>query len=191
MPAAAGVHLFMKEMAKACYISPESCLEKLRDRVMKAVDSRTLIIVDEMHQAWTSYQRGSAVKVCELLREIYDRTHCGLVICGTNVLRDELHTGTKASVLEQLRRRGTIKVQLPARPPKSDLDKIAKRFGLPPAEGEAAEVVKDMIHQSGLGMYVKFLQSAHLMASRAQKPISWDHYIQAADIIAKLSRKED
>jgi DNA transposition AAA+ family ATPase len=193
MPASAGVQLFMKELAKACFVSTESCFEKLRDRVLNAIDERTLLIIDELHQAFTSYQHGSAIKVFEVIREIYDRTHCGMVLVGTNVLRTELTTGKLAPILEQLRRRGTIKVQLPATPPKADLDKIAKKFGLPPADGIAAEVVKDMIHTSGLGMYIKFLQSASMMAGRDGKKATWDHFVQANDIIAKLSRssKED
>lgn len=190
MPASAGVQLFMKELAKACYVSPDSCFDKLRERVLNAIDDKTLVIVDELHQAFTSYQHGSAIKVMEVIREIYDRTRCGMVLVGTNVLRDELHQGKLAAILEQLRRRGTIKIQLPAHPPKADLDKIARKFNLLPAEGEAAEVVKDMIHTSGLGMYIKFLQSACMMAAREKKKVSWDHFIQANDIIAKLSRQQ-
>jgi DNA transposition AAA+ family ATPase len=191
MPASAGVQLFMKELAKACYVSPESCFEKLRERVLHSIDDKTLIIVDELHQAFTSYQACSAIKVMEVIREIYDRTHCGMVLVGTNVLRDNLQTGRMASILEQLRRRGTIKVQLPNRPPKVDLDRIAKRFGLPPADGIAAEVVKDMIHTSGLGMYIKFLSSAGMLANREGRKLTWDHFVQAHDIIARLSQKRE
>lgn len=189
MPASAGVQLFMKEMARACFVSTHSSFESLRERVLNAIDDKTLVIIDELHQAFTSYQHGSAIKVAEVLREIYDRTHCGLVLCGTNVLRDELHTGTLAPILEQLRRRGTIKIQLPATPPKSDLDRIAKRFGLPPAEGLALDVVKTMLQSSGLGMYIKFLQAGCAMAAKEGRKASWDHFVQAHDIIAKLSRQ--
>lgn len=191
LPASAGVQLFMRELARSCYVSPDSCFEKLRERVLKSIDDKTLVIVDELHQAFTSYQHGSAVKVFEVIREIYDRTHCGMVLVGTNVLRDEIHSGKLAAILEQLRRRGIIKVQLPAHPPRGDLDKIARKFGLPAAEGLAAEIVKDMIHTSGLGMYIKFLQSAAMMAGREKKKTTWDHFIQAHDIIAKLSRKAE
>jgi DNA transposition AAA+ family ATPase len=188
MPASAGVQLFMKELAKACFVSPDSCFEQLRSRVLNAIDDKTLVVIDELHQAFTSYQHGSAIKVAEVIREIYDRTHCGMVLCGTNVLRDELHSGKLSIILEQLRRRGTIKAQLPSHPPRADLDKIARRFGLPPADGIAAEVVKDMIHSSGLGMYIKFLQSAAHMASRENKRVTWDHFVAAHDIIARLSK---
>jgi len=190
MPASAGVQLFMRELARACFVSPDSCFEKLRDRVLNAIDDKTLIIIDEWDEAFISYQHGSAIKVMEVIREIYDRTRCGVVLVSSNLGRDEMENGRYAELLKRFNRRGTIKVQLPAHPPQADLDKISKKFGLPPADGIAADVVKDMIHTSGLGMYIKFLQSACVMAAKEKKPVSWDHFVQAHDIIAKLSRQK-
>jgi hypothetical protein len=191
MPASAGVQLFLREMARACFVSAHRSFEGMRESVLNAIDDKTLIIIDEAHQCFLSYQKGSQIKVLELVREIYDRTHCGLVLCGTNVLRREIQEGKLAQMLEQLRRRGTIKIQLPARPPKADLDRIAKKFNLAPAEDLALEIIKEMLHTSGLGMVVKYLQNAARMASREGKKLSWDHFIQAHDIIQKLSIKAE
>jgi hypothetical protein len=191
MPASAGVQLFMREFAKACFVSSHRSFEGMRESVLNAIDDKTLVIVDEAHQCFLSYQKGSQIKVLELIREIYDRTHCGLVLCGTNVFRREIQEGKLAQMLEQLRRRGTIKIQLPARPPKADLDRIAKKFGLSPAEDLALEVIKEMLHTSGLGMVVKYLQNASRMAARENKKLSWDHFVQAHDIIQKLSIKAE
>jgi DNA transposition AAA+ family ATPase len=191
MPASAGVQLMMKELARVCYVSPESCFEKLRERVINAIDDKTLLIVDEVHQVFTSYLLSSAIKSLEVLREIYDRTGCGLVLCSTNVGRDEFEGGKLSKMLEQLRRRGTIKIQLSSRPPKGDLDRISKAFGLPPADGEALEVVKSMIHTSGLGMYIKFLHNAAQLAQHEDRKLSWDHFVKAHDIIARLSNRKE
>ncbi len=187
MPASAGVQLFMKEVAKACYVSHYATFEGMRERVFNAIDDKTLIIFDELHQAFLSYQQGSTIKVFEVIREIYDRTQCGMVLCGTHTLKREFNEGKLAPVLEQLRRRGTIEVDLKSRIPKEDLDKIARKFGLPPAEGVAMEIIKDMIHRSGLGMYIKFIQSAAVFAGRQGKKLSWDHFCQAHDMMARLS----
>lgn len=187
MPASAGVQLFMKECAQSCFVSDRSCFEFMRERVLNAIDDKTLLIFDEAHQPLLSYKASSAIKVYEVAREIYDRTHCGMVFCATKALREEILNGKLALMLEQFRRRGIVKVTLPNKPPKSDLDKIAKKFGLPPAEESAAEVVQDMIHTSGLGMYVKFLQAGATMAKKQNKGMTWDHFVQAYDIISKLS----
>lgn len=191
MPASAGVQMFMKEVAKACFVSQNSCFEKLRDRVLDAIDDKTLLIFDEMHQPFLSYQHGSTVKVFEVIREIYDRKKCGIVLVGTNTLKKEFYTGSLAPVFEQLRRRGTIEVDLKSRIPKEDLDKIARKFALPPADGIALEVIRDMINRSGLGMYIKFLQSASVMANRQKRKLCWDHFVQAHDIMEKLSARGD
>jgi DNA transposition AAA+ family ATPase len=192
-PSGSTFSYFVTHIARGCGISTssQSAFEQ-RGKIIQILSAgQRLLIIDELHQAFTSYQHGSAVKVFEVIREIYDRTHCGLVLVGTNVLRDELSIGRLAPILEQLRRRGTIKVQLPSRPPKVDLDRIAKRFNLPPAEGLAADVVKDMILTSGLGMYIKFLQSATMLAAKDRKKPTWDHFVQAHDIIASLSQKRE
>lgn len=188
MPASAGVQLFMKECARACFVSPNTSFEGMRERVLNAIDDKTLMIFDEAHQPLLSYQHSSAIKVYEVAREIYDRTRCGMVFAATKALREEIMNGKLALMLEQFRRRGIIKVNLPPKPPKADLDRIARKFGLAPAEDSSAEVVAEMIHTSGLGMYIKFLQSAATMARKQNKTVTWDHFVQAHDIMAKLSK---
>jgi DNA transposition AAA+ family ATPase len=190
LPASAGVQLVAKVVAKACYVSPNTNFENLRESILDAVDGHTLVLIDEAHQSFLSYQKSSQIKVLEFLREIHDRTKCGMVFCGTKVLREELHTGKLALMLRQLERRGIIQVNLPDTPPKRDLDAIAKAFGLEPATENALEVVKDMIHRYGLGKYVKFLQAATRMAAKQQKKLTWDHFVTAHDIIARLSKGE-
>jgi DNA transposition AAA+ family ATPase len=187
LPASAGVQLVAREFAKVCFVSANSCFELLRERILKSIDHRNLIIVDEVHQCFSSYTTTSTVKVLEFIREIHDRTKCGMVLCGTHVLRDQIERGKLSLMLEQLRRRGIIKVNLPKTPPKSDIDEIARSFGLeaPSAQSPEYNIIREMLAQSGLGMYVKFLQSAGTKAKKADVPIDWQHFIQAYDILAK------
>jgi len=189
MPASAGVQLVAREFARACFVSTHSCFEKLRDRILDAVDDKTLLIVDEVHQAFLSYQRTSQVKVLEFIREIYDRTQCGMVLCGTNVLKTEIQEGKLAIMLEQLRRRCTHPIQLPSKPPKPDIEKIAAAFKLPAPDDDCYSIIRDMIYRSGLGMYIKYLQAAARMAGKEKRKLTWDHFVQAHDLIAKLSVK--
>lgn len=190
LPACAGVQLVAKEVAKACYVSSNTCFDNLRGSILDAIDGHTLVLIDEAHQSFMSYQKSSQTKVYEFLREIQERTECGMVFCGTKVLRDELLFGKLSQMLKQFERRGIVQVMLPDTPPKRDLDAIAKAFGLEPATDNALEVVKDMIHRSGLGKYIKFLQAATRMAAKQQKKLTWDHFVTAHDIIARLSKGE-
>ncbi len=187
MPAAPGFHDALGAVARACYVTSRLSSRDIRERVFGAVTDRMLLIIDEMHQPLVSGRGQTAVQIIEWLRELYDRTNCGMVFCGTRVFRDELETGQFAKILDQFRRRGIIQLGLPDTPPAADVSKIAKAFGLPPPEGTAAEIARDMLKRSGLGQYVKFLQSASNLAAHQKKPLSWDHFTVAYDLVQQLS----
>ena len=188
LPASAGVQLVMKSIARACHVNPETSLDNIRRRVLSAIDHNMLLIIDELHQVFTSYHSSSQIKVMELLREIYDETQCGLVLCGTHVLKKEVEEGKLTLVLEQLRRRGTLRLELPDRPGKKDIQAIANRFDLPaPTEREIKDI-REMVSTSGLGMYVKFLQAGYNLAHKADQTMTWDHFIEAFIIIQRASK---
>ncbi len=191
MPASAGVQLFAKEVARACFVAPDTSFENLRDSIFKAIDNKTLVIIDEAHQAFLSYQKSSQIKVMEFIREIYDRRKCGMVLCGTQVLQEEVQSGKQARMLRQIDRRGIIRVQLPLIPPSADIEKIAAAFGLPPPTGAHAELVKDMIHSSGLGKFIKFLQAGASRAAKEKQKTTWDHVQISHDIIVRLSKPKE
>jgi DNA transposition AAA+ family ATPase len=187
MPATAGVQLMMKCLARACLVSDNSAFDSLRERVLKVIDQNTLVIVDEVHATFSCYQKRAQVTCLELLRELHDRTRCGMVLCGTNVLREEVQRGKHKEMLEQLQRRGVVQLQLPARPPKKDLDAIARAYSLPAPEDEAEALVKTIITESGLGKLLKFVQAGTRLATRRNETFAWRHVITAHDILARLS----
>lgn len=188
LPASAGVQLLAKEIARACHVSQDSCFEKIRHRVIGAIDHNMLLIIDELHQVFTSYHAASQIKVIEFLREIHDRTQCGLVLCGTHVLKREIEEGKLSLVLEQMRRRGTLRLELSSRPGKRDVTRIAAGFDLPPPGDREIVIIRDMVCTSGLGMFVKFLQAGNALADRAGQQMTWDHFVDAYSIIKRASR---
>jgi DNA transposition AAA+ family ATPase len=187
MPASPGFHDALGAVARACYVSGRLSSRDLRERVFGAVNDRMLLIIDEMHQPLISGRGNTAVQIIEWLRELYDRTNCGIVFCGTRVFRTELETGKFALILDQFRRRGIIQLSLPDVAPAADVAKIAKAFGLPPPEGGAEKIVETMLKKSGLGQFVKFLQLASNLAANQKKTLSWDHFVTAFDFVAELS----
>jgi len=188
LPASAGVQLVMKSIARACHVSADTSLDNIRRRVLSAIDHNMLLIIDELHQVFTSYNSSSQIKVMELLREIQDETECGLVLCGTHVLKKEVEEGKLTLVLEQLRRRGTLRLELPDRPGKKDIQAIANRFDLPAPTEREIKVIREMVSISGLGMYIKFLQAGNNLASKAKETMTWDHFIDAFVIIQRASK---
>lgn len=188
MPAAPSMPMVMAYLADGCHISTRITGADIRRRICAALDDKTLLILDEFHQVMIGAGDLLARKIVETIREIYDRTGCGIVMCGTRVLRDELEKGRQALVYEQFRRRGMIELVLPPSPPRSDIVKIAATFGLPEPGDAEMETIAEMLKTSGLGKYIKFLQLAHGLAIGRRQPLAWAHFVQAHRSIAALSR---
>lgn len=189
-PAAPTLCSIMDELATALYVGTHSGKQtERRRRIISAIDSNMILIVDELHQAMISTSPSTTVRIIEFLREIYDRCQCGMVFCGTEVLQSEIEQGKLQLILDQFRRRGIVKLVLPAKPPAADINKIAQAFELAPPDGLAADIIDAMVTSSGIGQYIKFLQSASNLANRQNKPLSWDHFVIAYDAIQQLSTK--
>ena len=190
MPAKAGIQLFAKEFARACYVSADSSFEGIRERVFKAVDSTNLCIFDEIQEAFIAYQTTSAIAIMEFIREIYDRRKCGMVLCMNNLGRDNIERGKLSPVLKQLSRRGVIKLQLPDCAPESDFLLIAsKAFKLPKPERDELEIVRTIRHQNGIGPYCKYLTMGARIAKNAGEDFSWDHFRLGYNTLLALSDK--
>ena len=158
----------------ACYISTRLNDAEIGARITRTISGNMLLIVDELHRPFITSTPRTALRIVEWLRELYDKTQCGMVFSSTRVGKEELENGPNAMALEQFRRRGIIQLELPATPPKSDINKFAKAFGLPPPEGAAVDIINTMLQRSGLKQYVVFLQSAGNLAANPKKnPRPW------------------
>jgi hypothetical protein len=206
LPPSAGVQLMTREIAKALHVSSATCFERLIEDVIDALDESKLLIVDELHRVFTTYQKTSVMRCLDVLRYIHDKTRCGLVLCGTNVFRDQLKQGPFFQYLKQLRRRGLNEVQLPAVPPRADLDLMADHFGLDPAahadfewqvtdsagkrhtiKYNSEEVMLGIAKSDGFGKYVIRLQDAAEMAANKKQEAGWAHFVRAHHIIEAMA----
>lgn len=190
MPACAGSQMMVREIAEACHISPKQPYDHLMKRIRRVLDHSKLLIIDEAHLIWETYQRGSAVRCLGALREIHDRTKCGMVLVGTNVLSKEMNEGVHAQTLKQFRRRDVYELQLPDEPPREDLDRIAQAYGLREAKGVAEELLLQLARVDGLGKICKLLAKAKQVASKSQEKFTWEHFIRVHDIIHRMSIKK-
>jgi DNA transposition AAA+ family ATPase len=188
LPAAAGVQMVCRAFADACGLSHKCSYEAMRERITRAIDGNTLVIVDELHQAFNTYQKHARVGVLEVIREIHDRTGCGMVLCGTNVARDEISSGQHKLLLEQLRRRGIFKLQLPQVAPWADRVAIAAAYGLPAPEDAEREVIDEIVHSSGLRAYTSFLRAGNKIAAKRKQPVAWKHVLDAYDTLKSYSK---
>jgi DNA transposition AAA+ family ATPase len=178
-----GGHLlhFLCKLAGALRISHQQRRDDLRRRIIEAFDDRMLLIVDEAHQCVPVRGRSPApLQTIEFVRELFDESKCGLVICATNVFRDAMERDAAfAGILKQTRRRRLCAVQLPDRPSREDLNTFSAAYGLPPSSGQARALETALIGEEALGMWLTLLRMAAKLATQAKQPLSWPHVLTA------------
>jgi len=155
-----------------------------------------LLIVDECHQCcWASRGRRSLLAL-DFVREIHDVRKCGVVLCGTNVFRDEIRLGKDSPMLRQLWLRNILPLQLPDVPTERQLATFAQAYGLSPAPdrsltpkvlgddgadinvtGNPADIQKGVIRDDGLGRWLAILQESADLAASQKRRITWGHVI--------------
>ena len=180
------------ELAKLYSLPPRGYSAEIKSRIFDAIDSRTLLIVDEIHQAIHGVSSSTTIGIMEFLRFVHDKCKCGMVFSGTELFRTEMYNGPLAPILDQFRRRSIISVSLPEVTPKEDLDDISRSYGLPShdTDSTASEIVNNLVRSSGIGQFIIYLQSARNLAKTQNKPISWAHFIMAYDLVQSMSKSK-
>lgn len=148
----------------------------LEDKIVGSLTRYNLLIIDEFHLALETTSERAAKEIVEFIREIYDRSGCGLVLSGTKVGLEGLEGGRNRMLFDQLRRRGVVKVVLPDVPPRRDINEIARTFELPAPQGEDLTTAKTLIQTRGLGVFLKYLQKAYAVTRKAKVELTWEAF---------------
>lgn len=159
----------------------------LEDAIFDTLKRSNLLIVDEFHKALTTTGEKMSATVLEFIRDIRDKTGCGLVLSATKVGMERFETGANKLVFEQLIGRSIIKAVLPDLPPVSDLVLIAKSFDLPEPKGDVLRFVKELVSTYGLERYFIYLQKTYSMSNESNTPISWALFKKVADGYLQLA----
>lgn len=129
-----------------------------------------------------------------------------MVICSTDIARNDFEEGPEQKLNEQLWRRGTIKLQLPDAMPVSDIREIVKAYGLVMPDGPDKEtwlkyrernrdfapvsVLEDIARNQGVLSLVMTLKDAKLLAAKAEHELRWDDVLAVQKVYAdQLERK--
>lgn len=131
IPAAPTMKLVVAAFAEAVGVTSSIREDDARLRVAKAVGRNTLLIVDELHELVMSGGKSTAMKVIEWIREIGDRAKCGILLCGTKSLKDDLINDPRLKGwLTQMVCRCQRIVTLPNRLSMNDIECAAKEYGI-------------------------------------------------------------
>lgn len=198
LEAASGLGGMVRTIADACGISDNSNTAALIDRIKRALTPNSLLIVDEVHLLKHTYRLGSFFACIEVLRRIYDKTRCGMVLSWTNL--DHLKSASQAELV-QLWRRGVHKRALPIMPTKADLAAILHHAGMKfPEKGmrvsvrkieeEPYEVLRSLAKHHGLKAITERIRYARKLAGKASERVNWTHFIDAHLRIEKQAQQE-
>ena len=159
----------------------------LEDAIFGSLTRYNLLIIDEFHLALETCTEASSKAIMEFIREVYDRTGCGLVMSATKVGLAGLEGGRNQMLFDQLRRRGVVRVVLPDAPPTRDINTIARSFEMALPTGDVLAGIKRLIKERGLGVFIKYLQKAYALSKAKKEPLSWDGYAKTVNGYLKLS----
>lgn len=139
IPAAPSMKLVVSAFAQAVGVNSSLRVDDVRQRVAKAIGRNTLLIIDELHELVMSAGKGTAMKCVEWIREIWDNSGCGMVLCGTRSLEDDLINDAKMKGwLVQLDQRCQRIANLPQRLPIEDVILAGRAYGITgPLDGVA------------------------------------------------------
>lgn len=182
---------FVRELAKMLGNGIKATkMWALEDAIIGGLNRHNLLIVDEFHLALTTLHDDSSRSLIEFIREIHDRTQCGVVMCATKVGLELFENSKNRMVFEQFQRRGVVKVVLPDVPKVKDINDFARSFELPLPTGPLLADIKHLIKSKGLGVFVKYLQKAYALAKDAGKPLAWDGFVAVCKGYAALAHME-
>jgi len=202
-----GMQDVFRAFARALKLSPDTPIAKLMPRVYAAIDRTNLVIIDEFHHVTYAYMKGASNKMVNALKSIKDRTGCAMVICATNVARDEFTEGLgkEAKLLKQLWRRGVIKSQLPDALPVGDVRAFAQAYGLTFPEApekpehdtwknlrtdhpsfKAIDLLENIAYNHGVLHLVSLLKDGGSLANKRQRELQWK---DLSDVQATYDRR--
>lgn len=159
----------------------------LEDAIIGGLNRHNLLIVDEFHLALTTINQEASRSLIEFIREIHDRTQCGVVMCATKVGLELFENSKNRQVFEQFQRRGVVKVVLPDVPKVKDINDFARSFDLPLPTGQLLADIKHLIKSKGLGVFVKYLQKAYALAKDAGETLEWGGFLGVVKGYAQLA----
>lgn len=178
VPAAPSFRNFLEAIAESVGVNVSLRTEELRRRIPGALNKQTLLMVDELHELALSAGRGTVMKCMEWLREIWDVSHCGLAVCGTRSMEDDLINGAGLKGwLDQFDQRCIRRLELPNRLPASDIALTADAYGFPPPDNS----VENILGGIRMNRLCVVFQMASALARKKGMKKSWELFSAVYD----------
>jgi len=181
MPANPTVFSLLRELAAQAGLPRPRCTAEGMEALREYLSPRHLIIADEVHLA---ISRRQGLDALDVLRELYDRCRCGLVLIVTDIGAREIVKGPSKERLAQFEKRGEWEL-LPEAPSARDVAAIWEAYGLPQPDTETQRTIGALARQSCFGQFVHRLKLAACTARQQGRSLTWDDFIASASRMGK------
>ena len=141
-----------------------------------------LIIVDEAEKASYAGRRGMT-DVLMWLKDLYDASKCGMVLCGDPVFGEALAT---CGLLRKIVRRG-LRLDLQSIPPKRDIRAMAAKAGLGEPDADTWAILTQMGKEGGFGGICLRLHMAARQAAILRQEPTWELFVAANSFTKSLT----
>lgn len=176
MPTRPTVTSMLRELLEVCGLPAARTADKAMRTLRRFLTRRHLLIVDEAHLALT---RKEGIDCLDMLRELFDRCGCGMVLSVTDIGARDIVRGVHSERLLQLEKRGEW-TDLPKAPKNVDLRAIWQAYGLPEPTQEVLAELGQMARAACLGQYCHRLKLAMLEADRQGVELTWELFLGVA-----------
>lgn len=170
-PAYGAARALLKELAQCLGINRNTGLTNMHESILRAFNENRMIIVDEAHRLLPKDTRGDPV-LLEILRDIHDRTGCGLGLLTTRRFSE----GVRKSeyMYEQVLGRIGMPVQLPREFEWADISPIVDQY-LEHAPADLKDELLKISNAPGrLGILCETLKFASRIASKGHSSLKAD-----------------
>lgn len=206
-PASVSLHAGMRALVKAAGGTPAKNIEDTRAELWGSVTKDHVLLIDELHQAFTTWPKNAALRFWEVLRDLWDAKKCGLVICGTSEIAKQMRQGEFRELLKQLAERTRLHLDTDAAPSLAvgtnsgtvrDINAVLACYGLPalqvttphrvakgsPEDVRRFEFFRDRIIAHSLGDIFETLDDAARFAGSG--PVNFGHVDEAVQQLADM-----
>jgi DNA transposition AAA+ family ATPase len=165
-PAIGGAKPLLKELAMVLGINKANSTTNMHDAILRAFNSNRMLIVDEAHRLLPKDRRSDPT-LLEILRDIHDRTGCGLGLLTTR--RFDEGIAKSDYMYEQVLGRIGMPVQLPREFEWDDINPIVAQYLTTTPADLKKELLKIANSPGRLGIVCETLKFASRIAKKSDR----------------------
>lgn len=185
-PATGGFRSFLETLAESLSISRHASNYDIMRSVFNALDERNVLIVDEVAHLYPT-GRASSLQALEFIRELHDRTGCGIVLCATDGFEAILQGGKWAQWFDQLLGRIELHLRIPRTFSRQEVAELLGGY-IDDPDPDLVAAARQIANQSRRGCRDLFrhLDRAAQVAAECGRPLSAEILRQTVAASAQL-----